>query len=441
MRRVAIVGGGAAGALVALHALRRLREPAEVVVLEPRDRVGAGIAYATPDPAHLLNVRAAGMSALPDDPDHFRAWAGCGPDDYIARARYADYLADLLEDSRSASAGTFTHLRARVTRITGEPGRRVVATDDGFEQTIDQVVVATGNEAPALPTSLRVDAAARPFVVTDPWSATASGPTTAGASVVVVGSGLTAVDVALSLLDRDDTASLVMVSRHGLLPAGHDQPWVPPSPEPVVTPGDLAAGLPLSAAVRRLRSDGSGWRQRVDGLRPITQQAWLALSEHQRDQFVRHLLRLWDVHRHRMPPQAHAKVTRWLAEGRLVVEGASVSRITATGTRGDRALVTAADGRSWEADRVVVATGPSPQATASPLLSCLVHSGAARPGPLGWGIDVEPASLSVIDAHGRVQPDLWAVGAPTRGVLFECTAVPDVRVQAARVAEAITAAL
>lgn len=437
MRRVAIVGGGAAGALVAIHTLRRLTGPTELVILEPRDRVGAGIAYSTSDPAHLLNVRAAGMSALPEEPDHFRTWAGCEPDAYLPRGTYADYLTELLDHSLAASTGEITHLRARVTSVAGEPGRRVIGTDVGTSLQADQLVVATGNESPQLPASVRIDPDASRFVVTDPWSSVVSDPVPAAASVVVVGSGLTAVDVALSLLDRDDEATLVMISRHGLLPAGHDHPWVPPAPEPVVTPDDLASGLDLRVAVQRVRGGDAGWRQRVDGLRPVSQQAWLALSEHQRDQFVRHLLRVWDVHRHRMAPEVDAKVTRWLHEGRLVVEEASISGIATGGDLGDSAVVMAGDGRSWVADRVVVATGPSPQATASPLLSCLIDAGAARPGPLGWGIDVDPASLAVVDGRGRVQSDLWAVGAPTRGVLFECTAVPDVRSQAATVGAAL----
>ena len=75
--RVVVVGGGAAGTLVATHLVRSatLRGTAlEVDVLEPADRLGRGTAYGTTDDAHLLNVPASGMSALPENPGHFVAW-------------------------------------------------------------------------------------------------------------------------------------------------------------------------------------------------------------------------------------------------------------------------------------------------------------------------------------------------------------------------------
>lgn len=73
---VAIVGCGASGALLAMALLRETRKrPLRLTIVEPRHRLGRGVAYSTPDPLHLLNVPADSMSAIESDPTHFLRWA------------------------------------------------------------------------------------------------------------------------------------------------------------------------------------------------------------------------------------------------------------------------------------------------------------------------------------------------------------------------------
>ena len=102
---VAIVGGGASGTLAAIHVLRRACRPVRVVLIERHSTPGRGIAYGTADPLHLLNVRAGGMSAFPDDPLHFATWARSDPVEFLPRQLYAEYL---LETLRQAQAETKT---------------------------------------------------------------------------------------------------------------------------------------------------------------------------------------------------------------------------------------------------------------------------------------------------------------------------------------------
>ena len=70
---VAIVGGGASGALTTAHLLQHAGH-IRLTLIEPRAQLGRGLAYATQNESHLLNVRASNMSAFPDDPDHFWRW-------------------------------------------------------------------------------------------------------------------------------------------------------------------------------------------------------------------------------------------------------------------------------------------------------------------------------------------------------------------------------
>ncbi len=64
-RRIAIIGAGFSGSLLALHLLRRCRPEDRIYLVERNQNFGRGLAFATGNPNHLLNVRAGNMSAFP----------------------------------------------------------------------------------------------------------------------------------------------------------------------------------------------------------------------------------------------------------------------------------------------------------------------------------------------------------------------------------------
>src|SRR5271165_2787303 len=71
---IAIIGAGFSGTMVAIHLRRRLPPDQMVYLFERSGRFASGLAYADTGAAHLLNVRAANMSALPEDAGHFERW-------------------------------------------------------------------------------------------------------------------------------------------------------------------------------------------------------------------------------------------------------------------------------------------------------------------------------------------------------------------------------
>src|SRR4051812_10088525 len=111
IRTTVVVGGGCSGALTAIHL--RGEPDHEIVIVDPSPpaQLGRGAAYRTDDPAHLLNSRAAAMSALVDAPGDFVEWCreqgiSVGPADFAPRRVFGDYLHDRLH------AVSFTHVRA-----------------------------------------------------------------------------------------------------------------------------------------------------------------------------------------------------------------------------------------------------------------------------------------------------------------------------------------
>ena len=435
--RIVIVGGSAAGALTAIRLLRSGDERLEIVIVEPRPELGLGIAYSTRDPWHRLNVPVFVMTAEPDDPQHFARWAGLPGEAFARRVDFGRYLQSVLADAVAGSTATLRHERTVADRVRAlEDGRLVVDLATGGQEIGDAVVLATGLETPVRLAALEpLDG--DPRLIEDPWPPGALDGIRDGETVGILGSSLTAIDVAGSILTRHPAARVIAMSRNGELPKAHEDPYRPRLPEPAFTVDEfLAWDDPFAAAAERLRSFGDDWPRAIDSLRPIAQQLWIAMDDSLRREFLDHYRHDWEIHRHRIAAEIDRDLRRWIAEGRFEVCAARVDHVEAADPRLRVDGRTAPDDApaSWEVDHLVVAIGPNPDATANPLLGALIADGLARPGPLGIAIDVDPATGLVIDATGDTRLPLYALGALRKGRLWETIAVPEIREQAVQVA-------
>ncbi|WP_203704888.1 FAD/NAD(P)-binding protein [Asanoa iriomotensis] len=402
-----IIGGGPAGALAALAITRH--DGREVVVVDPASRLGPGSAYATGEPRHLLNSRAGTMSVDPRDPGDFAAWARCRPDAFVPRGLFGAYLADRL--------GPVPHLARRAVRVRpAGRGRWAVELSDGTTRQAAAVVLAVGPPPPVFPAAASVGVRRAPGYVAVPWTAGALAGIRPTDRVLLLGTGLTAVDVVLSLLARGHTGEIVAVSRHGLLPRAHT--LAPAVPAPAVD----ATGLRELLRVLRASPD---WRSTVDALRPRADQLWAGLSLDEQRRFLRHLARYWEVHRHRCAPEVAAAIAMAVSSGALRVAATRVSAIH-TEPRGFAVTLGGAAPAIFEA--VVNCTGPG-HAAGIPLVRTLVADGLARADPLALGIDVDPAGRPVGRA-GRPVEGLHVLGSLRRGRWWETTAIPEIRAQA-----------
>ncbi|MGC1301334.1 MAG: FAD/NAD(P)-binding protein, partial [Caulobacteraceae bacterium] len=200
---VAVIGAGFSGALTALRLLEMKDGPC-VRLVERRARFGQGAAYSTTSPQHLLNVRAANMSALPEAPSHFLEWLERnGETDqahtFVTRACYGDYLQGMLRSvaETARAAGRLMLEADEVVALHRRGGRWRLELDMGRGFEADAVVLALGNLPPHAPPSLTPEAARSPAYAPEPWSLDpAQAPETG--TVVLLGTGLTMVDVALT---------------------------------------------------------------------------------------------------------------------------------------------------------------------------------------------------------------------------------------------------
>jgi uncharacterized NAD(P)/FAD-binding protein YdhS len=434
---VAIIGGGFSGTLQAINLLRH--DGPRATLIERQPIAGRGVAYSTAHPDHLLNVRAGNMSALPQDPDHFVRWlAKRRPDlsGFVPRLVYGDYLAELLADARAAAPDRLTILHDEAHDIALSATGAEIALASGATLAADAVILAPGNLPPLIPHPL--DPAALPAGVfaPEPWSADVADGLTDDDTVLIVGSGLTMVDIVLLLEARGFRGRMVALSRRGLTPRAHADAAIPstldvrPPPHAVALLGHV-----------RARSEAVGWRSAVDELRPYTESLWQAASLPERQRFLRHLRAWWDVHRHRIAPRVANRLDALRREGRLEIIG---GKIEAAHPNGSGARIRyrprgQTESRTIDVRRIVNATGPQGNLLRSeqPLLRRLVERGLIRPDPLRIGIDVTTQS-EVIDAEGRVLDRLLALGPMTRGTFWEIVAVPDIRRQTWSVARKLS---
>ncbi len=437
---VAVIGAGFSGLLTALH-LAAAPEGPTVRLIERSDAFGRGAAYATANPDHLLNVRVANMSAYPDDPDHFTRWlAGregwSAHGGFVTRGVYGDYLQDLLRRAlESAPAGRLLleQDEAVEVRRAGDGWRVRLAL--GREIEADAVVLALGVLAPAPPAAAGADLLASPRYIGDPWDPKAR-LDAAASDVLLIGSGLTMIDAAISLWRPG--RRFWAISRRGLVPRPHA-----PTAGPAVP--IRAAGSPreLLAVVRAASEDGR-WREAIDALRPHVQGIWLGWSLAERRRFLRHVRPWWDVHRHRLAPSVARRIGLMMRGRELVVRAGELTSLGLTRDaveatwrpRGGRAV------RRLAVSAVVNCSGflGDLEQARDPLLGRLLASGLIRPDPCRLGAEVDAGSR-LIGAGGQAQGGLYAVGPLTRGAFWEITSAPDIRSQAAGAAQSILSAL
>lgn len=447
---IAIVGGGFSGTLTAIHLAEESSGTIALIEKEP-SAFGRGVAYGTGCPQHLLNVPAGKMGAFPDRPEDFLRWARERPEEtralapggieaetFAPRMLYGRYVASLLDDAEARSGGRLRRIAGEAIDIEPMPDGLRLSFADGRRLRAERVVLALGVFPPGDPRLRDSRFHRSPRYLYSPWSIETQTRLAENGDALILGSGLTGLDLLLALNKRKPRGVLHVISRHGLFPLPH-RAGVP------ARAAFLRAGeLPRScrALVRALReelalaaAEGADWRAVIDSIRPFAQDLWKGFGIAERRRFLRHLRALWEPHRHRAAPEALAVKEQMEREGRLVCHRGTLERVAETdGGRALEVVLHSRDGRRRETlrmDYVVNCTGPecNYHRLGDPLVSELFGRGLARPDALLLGLDVAEDG-AVRDVDGAVRGRLFTLGSPQKGRLMETTAVPELRVQA-----------
>ncbi len=456
---VAIIGAGFSGSLTAVQLLDGAggdHGPLSVALIERElSAFGRGVAYGTPCARHLLNVPAGKMGAYPDRPEDFLLWLQAHPEEpeafglgevgagnFVPRMLYGRYVAARLQEAETAAGGRLRRIAgeaADIFPIDGCNGPLRIELADGRRLRARRAVLALGTFPPGDPRLRDTRFHRSPRYLYSPWSAETHDRLAEPGDALILGSGLTGLDLLLTLKDRKRDGVLHVLSRHGLFPRPHRSGLAP-------RPAFLRSGeLPptpramlhvLRAEIRRAEAAGSDWRAVIDSLRPFTQEFWQGLNHTERCRFLRHLRALWEPHRHRAAPEALAVKEELERAGRLVCHRGRIERIVEVD--GGSALEVTFQPRGAQGTREVVRVGHVVNCTGpecnyhrlgDPLITNLFARGLARPDALVLGLDVT-ADGAVRNADGTVDGRLFTLGSPQKGRLLETTAVPELRAQA-----------
>ncbi|RZJ04825.1 MAG: FAD-dependent oxidoreductase [Brevundimonas sp.] len=394
---------------------------------------GLGVAYSTPFDGHLLNVRSNRMSAVDGRPDDFVEWLAAhhsdlaDPEGFAPRCLYGLYVQDRLAQVEAAHPG----LVARVTGQARSVADGTVHLADGRAVEADAVVLTTGNPAPKTAGPEAADGR----VIGDPWASGALDRISPEDAVIVIGTGLTMVDMVLWLEARGWRGKAVALSRRGLKPRGHEA-----RPDAVVPPTDDLLHAPASRRLAEARalSRTQNWRGVMDGLRPITADLWQAADTATRARWVRHLRPWWDVHRHRIADSISAAIQALEDGGRLRIVSGRVQKIAETdaGVTVDWRPRHGPAQPSLTGAWLIDCTGPGHDAAKDPLTGPLIAGGRARLDPLRLGLELD-AQGRALHADGTPDPALFVLGPPARATFWETIAVPDIRKRIEDVAHAL----
>ncbi|BDG70527.1 FAD/NAD(P)-binding protein [Roseomonas fluvialis] len=450
---IAVIGAGFSGTLLALHLLRRCPPTTSVLLIERNSSFGRGQAYATGNANHLLNVPAGRMSAFRDRPDDFVQWLKrqpaadpslpvATPGCFVSRGLFGDYVRHLIDAEHDVPGRgeRLLLLQADVAALRKEADSLTLHLADGRVVRAGLAVLAVGNFPPELPPGVDPAAVDGSWYRPDPWGSDTFTDLDPDAPVLLIGTGLTAVDGVVSLRDLGHRGPIHALSRRGLLPRPHPvrADVVPPSEMPPLPTGFSTLLRLLRREADRRAEQGGSWHAVVDALRPSTQDLWQALAPDEKARFLRHLRPWWDVHRHRMAAPVAELIDAARQSGQLAIHVGRIRRI-ADSPGGAAVTYRRRQGGSeqtLDVARVVNCAGPGCDydRIADPLVRDPLATGYARPDAFRLGLDVTPAS-ALRDSTGAISRRLFAVGPVTKAAFWEMTAVPDIRRQSEMLAE------
>jgi uncharacterized NAD(P)/FAD-binding protein YdhS len=394
------------------------------------------------------------MSAFPEDPEHFVHWAqlnhdsGIAAEDFLPRRVYGQYIQSILREDERHSPDRLQIIREEAASVVQRHGTARVVLAGGRSITADKVVLALGN-FPAGSSRLSGMSAVGASFISHGWALNALElqEISNKESVLLIGSGLTAVDLAIALRAHEFTGTIHILSRHGLLPKGHaDGNTVCAAWENEFPRNEFPRSMRKLLRLVRERIEieqrhGRDWRSVIDSLRACTSQIWQSLPIPERRRFLRHVRAYWDVHRHRIAPVISAQIDSEVASGGIQLHS---GRVTGYGEERDAVVVSYRDRKTGEtrticSGRVINCTGPETDCrkVASPLLHNLLGQGLVRPDPLFLGFDVAEDG-ALIDSSGLKSNFLYAIGPLLKGRDWESIAVPELRVQIAELAAKLT---
>lgn len=446
MKRITIIGGGASGTLLAVNLIKHAGdEPLEINLVEKHGTIGRGVAYSTVEDVHLLNVPAAKMGAYPDDIEHFYRWLQeneleFAPGDFVPRKIYGSYLREVFNstiDERATNV-TINLLDDEAIDVVAYEDSALVLLRSGEVLPSNRVVLAFGNFLPPTPATETSEFTTAEKYFQNAWAHDIPERIKPGDKILAIGTGLTAVDNILSFYHRGHEGKITALSTHGWFPMVHQHAEPYPSFKDEIY--DEKSIRRIFKAVRRHCRGAENWRGVIDSLRPITQDVWYGLPVAEKQKFMRKIRRVWDISRHRIPPKCNDILTDMRERGALDVRRGKLRDIRFDGTNFQVTFTDKGERYTESFDAVINCTGSESNFARIefPLVKNLIEKGDIEPDELFLGLKATPDG-KIINNRNETSSVLSTLGTALKGVLWESTAMPEIRAQARKLALALLA--
>ena len=446
--KVIIIGGGLSGALAAMQLAEFPGGPEVIIIEKNPELLGRGVAYQYDFTHQPLNVVAGGMSLFPDKPMDFVAWLEANhfkynhliekvsPQEFIPRKIFGDYVLENLERVQHETAGRLQIRIDEAVSIQDFGAQKAVVLASGATLHADHVILALGNFPPA--DLFHQDNPVRNDLryVASPWSDKVYSRIVGDEDILLVGSGLTAVDIVLGLILRKFKGKVTLLSRRGRFPLPHD---LSHPPFQFLEP-EIKHPRKMLLWVRDLirKNPDVPWPSVMDGLRPFTKKIWLKWTTEEKKYFLRRIRPYWEIARHRIPAKSALLLNEMMNTGQLELKKGYIVEAKSTDS-GIEIVYRSEDNAIRQVfHKVINCTGPESnyRKVRFPIISDLIGRGKVQTDELGLGIKCTPEGR-IINEQDNVEEGIWCIGPMRKAVLWETTALRELREQASELASLI----
>ena len=452
-KKVLIIGGGFSGMMIAVNLLM---EDTNVLITIVNDtyKPALGAAYSTKNNVHLLNVPAGKMSAFANKPSDFIDWLKSKKEyaylltdtienEFIPRTIYGTYLAEIVEKYKSHPKINWINGTACDIKITNQGYDVVLKNNDTYSG--DFLILASGNILPSNPPIKNESFYSSKNYFRNPWNDSFLYKMNRNKPVLIIGTGLTMIDCVLSLKSIQFKEKIYAISPRGYIPKPHSKAEVYPDFYAEIKDQSL---LVILKAVRKhikiAEDTGIPWQSVIDSLRPYVQNIWKSFTDKEKQQFISHVRHIWGVARHRLPQHIHSEIEDLIKTGQLEIIGGRINNIIETIENELDVEVLLRKQKSYKtikASCAINCTGPQTnyETIENELYKNLIRKKIILPDTNRLGIKAT-ISYEVLKSENTVHKNMYAIGSLLRGVLWETTAVPELKQQAYCIAQQIKSA-
>ena len=472
-----IIGGGAGGIAVVAHIMELVKKGKQlrsITLIEKSNSVGPGLAYSNACVGTILNMEASKSGIYADDPEHFTRWMELHFPNlkeplYPQRQLFGAYLSSVLDNLvKDASQNGINF------RVINDEAIDISPIDEDLEVVLNQGTrIQTANAVLALGnflTTLNPKLGGFPGFFSSPWPLKQLKVIESDAPVSILGSGLTAIDVAISLVENGHRGNIKFISRNGRLPkvrgiaSGYQRRYIMHSlARDLESSEGEVFGKVVSIIKREIESLEGGkhyeysdlklftdpleglqadikdaengtilWQEVLKATTPVIERYWNCMSSKEKAVFLRDYIGIWFQFRYAMPLENARKIRMLMEKGQLrIVRSASGTR-SDTRWDGNHFAVATNEG-NIQSKYLIEAVGQehNPSSIKSALMERLLSKGILKPHAAG-GISVDFSTLSATK-------NIHVIGSMTRGTHFFTNSVDRIAIHASRIADSITA--